>query len=425
MISLAVLGRGAAAADYYLRRQAGCAADYYLGHGEQRGRWLGSGAEALGLTGELDSEHEQDFRRLLDGSGPDGARLVAPVLRSDPRSHLPAGPLLRALERAAETRRVEVTELVGGQELFEAYGRLARTRQARRPATVDVQLAGRLASAAGLDPHAVYRSEDGIDRYGTALPHAAGRVDVRRAGYDVVASAPKSVSVLYALGPPAVAEQVRLAHENAVAQAQDYLQRHAAHALRGHQGDGSRAERVGTDGLIVATFPYRTRRAEDPQLHTHLVIPNLLHGVDGRWSAVDSRALHRHAMTAGYLYQVLRGELSRTIGVGWTDVRNGVAEVVGVPDALVKAFSTRRAQIDAELPGAAAPGVRRRSAPATPPDPPSASRRKRRCGSGGRRVPGPRASIRTAWPTRCPDGPSRRPGPAATTSRRRCSARPV
>jgi len=350
VISLAVLGQGGAAAAYYLRRQAGCAADYYLGHGEQRGSWIGPGADALGLTGGFDAEREQTFRRLLDGCGPDGDRLVAPVLRSDLRGQLPAGPLLTALERAAETRGVKVTELLGDQDLVEAYGRLARTQQERRRATVDVRLAGRLAGAAELDPQPVYRSGDGADRYTAALGHAGERVDIRRAGYDVVVSAPKSASVLYALGAPAVAEMVRRAHETAVEQAQDYLQRHTAHALRGHQGDGARAERVATDGLLVAAFPHRTSRADDPQLHTHLVIPNVLRGADGRWSAVDSRALHRQALTAGYLYQaVLRGELTRALGVRWTDVTKGVAEVVGVPETLLTAFSTRRGQIDAEL----------------------------------------------------------------------------
>ena len=350
MISLAVLGRGSAAAAYYLRQQAGCAADYYLGHGEQRGRWLGPGADALALIGEFDAGREEAFRRLLDGCGPDGTRLVPPVLRSDPRSHLPAGPLLTALQRAAASRGVEVTALLGDPALVEAYGRLARTQEARRQATVEVRLPGRLAAAAGLDPCEVYRGRDGADRYAAALAHAGERVDVRRAGYDVVVSAPKSVSVLYALGPPAVAEAVRAAHESAVEQAQDYLQRHAGHGLRGHQGDGARAERVVTDGLLVAAFGHRTSRADDPQLHTHLVVPNVLRGADGRWSAVDSRALHRHALTAGYLYQaVLRGGLTAELGVGWTEVRKGVAEVAGVPEPLLRAFSTRRGQIDTEL----------------------------------------------------------------------------
>ena len=106
-------------------------------------------------------------------------------------------------------RGVKVTVRLGDPEAFEAYGLLARTQPERRRATVEVRLAGRLAAAAGLDPRAVYRSGDGTDRYTAALAYAGERVDIRRVGYDVVVSAPKSVSVPYDPGAPAVAERVR------------------------------------------------------------------------------------------------------------------------------------------------------------------------------------------------------------------------
>jgi hypothetical protein len=46
---------------------------------------------------------------------------------------------------------------------------------------------------------------------------------------------------------------------------------------------------------------------------------------------------------------VLRGELTRRLGVRWTPVRDGIAQVAGVPDVVVREFSRRRAQIEAEL----------------------------------------------------------------------------
>jgi conjugative relaxase-like TrwC/TraI family protein len=177
-----------------------------------------------------------------------------------------------------------------------------------------------------------------------------GPVDVRRSGLDVVVSAPKSVSVLFGLADPTVAAAVLAAHERAVGEALGYLDRHASHGLRGRQGDDSRATRIATDGLLAAAFTHHTSRADDPQLHTHLVIANLVHGTDGKWSAVDSRAIHRHARTAGCIYQaVLRGELTKTLGVGWGPVSRGVAEIAGIPKTLLAEFSTRRREIDAEL----------------------------------------------------------------------------
>jgi conjugative relaxase-like TrwC/TraI family protein len=163
-------------------------------------------------------------------------------------------------------------------------------------------------------------------------------------------SAPKSVSVLYALGSAEVAATVRAAHETAVAEALAYLDLTCGHGLRGHQGGGRRARRIATNGLIAVGFTHRTSRAADPQLHTHLVLPNLVHGADRKWSALDSRAIYLHATTASYLYQaVLRGELTKCLGVDWTRPAKGIAEITGIPRQLRKLFSTRREQIEAEL----------------------------------------------------------------------------
>jgi TrwC relaxase len=61
--------------------------------------WIGSGAHALGLTGEID---EAQFRALLAGRSPDGAaQWMAPVWRVDPRGKLPVQPLLNAAANAA------------------------------------------------------------------------------------------------------------------------------------------------------------------------------------------------------------------------------------------------------------------------------------------------------------------------------------
>ena len=91
MLSIGKLGAGRSAAEYYLARPAGCPAEYYTGSGERRGVWLGRGAAALGLSGDID---EAVLRHLLAGRSPDGATLVEPVLRADPRGRVPAGPLV-------------------------------------------------------------------------------------------------------------------------------------------------------------------------------------------------------------------------------------------------------------------------------------------------------------------------------------------
>ena len=176
------------------------------------------------------------------------------------------------------------------------------------------------------------------------------KVDVRRCGFDLTFSAPKSVSVLWALADPEVAGQIAQAHAAAAAEALGLVEQLVARAARGHQGDGQRAPRIATSGLIGAGFEHTTSRAGDPQLHTHVVLINLAQGVDGRWSALDSRTLHRQATTASHLYQHrLRAELTRRLGVGWTGIDRGIAEIDGIPVPVRRAFSTRRRQIEAHL----------------------------------------------------------------------------
>lgn len=41
---------------YYAKEVAAGVEDYFVGHGEETGRWLGRAAEALGLSGEVDAE---------------------------------------------------------------------------------------------------------------------------------------------------------------------------------------------------------------------------------------------------------------------------------------------------------------------------------------------------------------------------------
>ena len=348
MISIAPLGNGAAAAEYYLRRQAGCRLDYYTGHGERPGVWCGAGSRSLGLSGELTVDGERVFRALLAGYGPDGVRLLEPVLRLDPAAKLDARPLVGAVRRTAADRGCDVDKLLTDAKIAGAFAHLARQvdRSALAAVRVRADMAEQIAHDASIDPIALY----GGERFAEARSRVGQRIDVRRGGFDVVFSAPKSVSVLYGLGDERTAEQVREAQALAVREALAYLERHVARAARGHQGDGMPASRIATDGLAAAAFEHRSSRADDPQLHTHVVIANMVCGVDGRWSATNSRALYLHELTAGYMYQaVLRGELTRRLGVAWGDVRRGIAEIDGVPRPLCRAFSQRRQAIEARL----------------------------------------------------------------------------
>jgi conjugative relaxase-like TrwC/TraI family protein len=173
---------------------------------------------------------------------------------------------------------------------------------------------------------------------------ADGRVVKAVAGFDATFSAPKSLSVWWALtGDPGVLE----AHDAAVTAALEHLERFGATTRIRHQG---RRLHPDTLGLTMATFRQTTSRADDPQIHTHAVISAKVQTVDGRWLALDARFLKRHQRMLGGLYQsVLRAELTHRYGIAWGPVANGQAEIAGAPAELLEGFSKRTVQVDAAL----------------------------------------------------------------------------
>ena len=164
--------------------------------------------------------------------------------------------------------------------------------------------------------------------------------------FDVVLRPTKSVSILYGLGDPATGRAVLSAHHAGLGEAVGYLDEHLG-ARRGHGG----VQHVSGQGLLAVEFDHRTSREGDPLLHTHLVIANRIQGPDGRWTALDGRDLYRHRLAADAIYRATyQRELVRTLGVESTpaDV-HGNRELQGVPEELVRSFSKRTGQIDAEL----------------------------------------------------------------------------
>jgi conjugative relaxase-like TrwC/TraI family protein len=146
-------------------------------------------------------------------------------------------------------------------------------------------------------------------------------------GFDLTFSAPKSVSVLWATGDERTAAAIRDAHERSVRAALTYLEREAAVSRIG----AARRAAHGS-GFVGAAFRHRMSRAGDPQLHTHVLVANLVRTEDGEWRALDAQMLYRRAKTAGYLYQAnLRHELTRTLGLEWREVHRGAAEIAGRP----------------------------------------------------------------------------------------------
>jgi conjugative relaxase-like TrwC/TraI family protein len=186
------------------------------------------------------------------------------------------------------------------------------------------------------------------DAYVEARKHVGKRIDDRVASFDLSFSDPKSVSLLAAGSSPEVRAEVQAARHVAIRKVLGWLEQEAIGVRRGHNG----IDRFRGSGITAAAFDHRTSREGDPQWHTHLLVQNATVGPDQRWSALDSRKLYAHAMTADRLYHAaLRAELTRRLDVRWREVdqRTGAAEIEGLHDRnLLRAFSKRRVQVLAQ-----------------------------------------------------------------------------
>ncbi len=168
-------------------------------------------------------------------------------------------------------------------------------------------------------------------------PLGSGRTTV--AAFDLTFSAPKSASVLFALGGDDVARRIVGVHTEAVAGAMTYMERHGLSAVR---RSGPEQTVLATSGVAAGVFTHGVNRNLDPHLHSHVVMANLVHGTDGRWGACDHRGLWAHRAAGGAVYEAhLRAGLTAELGVRWA----GRGEIEGMAPQLLGEFSSRSADI--------------------------------------------------------------------------------
>ena len=285
-------GRGAV--DYYLNQTRRGLADYYLPD-ERDGAarlsapgssWWGSGAEALALSGEVE---RAEFVPLF-------TKAVRPG----------GGYLGRRFRLPEEAAAAKAQALAVASEITDPYERWMAKHDVRR---------------------------------------RGGHASV--AAWDCTFSPPKSVSLLWAAGDRGVQQQVWAAHLAAVDAGLGYLEEHSAYVRGGAQG----VRVLDTSGLVVARMNEWTSRDGDMHLHTHCLLLNRAEtAVDGKWRALDGRALLSARTGAGALYnRTLEVELTRRLGVAWRDRPDGLRELDGVDDELIEAFSSRRRAITATV----------------------------------------------------------------------------
>ena len=237
---------------------------------------------------------------------------------------------------ASLTAYYEQTGNPAGRWYGEGLAGLGHAKRRLRPGDAVTEAAMTAVFRDGVDP----LTDDALGR-----PYSRFDDEKRHAvvGYDLTFTAPKSVSVLWALADDATRVIVYDAHRAALASSLEFVEQRV---IRTRIGDAGRHQ-VRTRGMVAAAFVHWDTRAGDPNLHTHVVIANKVQGPDGAWRSLDGRTVHAAVVTVSELYDaLLADELARRLPVEWSmrdrgPRRNPAFEVDGIGEDLLTHFSTR------------------------------------------------------------------------------------
>ena len=305
-----------AATGYLTDPVEGTREGYYTGataDGEPPGLWYGTGAEALGLRGEVDATlMEAVYSGLLDPRDP---------AAHDRRTWEHAQPLCgghRAYRSPEEMYAAALAAEPGASPERREELRVHAQRNARQAVSfMDV----------------TFSAPKSVTILGVAFERAAN--DARRAGEHRAADA-------WAAHQRAVEDAVMAGARASI----DYLARHAGYSRVGHHGGGG-GRWTDAHNLVVAQFLQHDSRDHDPQLHVHQAILNRALCADGKWRALDGKAIFglRGAASA-VAERVMEAHLARSLGVRFETRPDGKArEVIGVSEKVMDLFSSRRRTI--------------------------------------------------------------------------------
>jgi len=194
----------------------------------------------------------------------------------------------------------------------------------------------------------------------------AGKDRVRISYMDLTFSAPKSVSLAWAFAETdAERNSILQAHRDA-RDARDATLRYIEGEIAwGRKGDGGRdgderghlawitADHFTSRPTVAVTRPdpvtgvvdtelHTLKVAGDPQLHTHVIMPNLMVTESGRVVSINRDLFDGRIHEFGAVYQALLAKELRAIGAEvMLDERTQMAKLPAIPDAVVEEFSKR------------------------------------------------------------------------------------
>ena len=302
--------------DYLLKEVAAGRENYYTGAvaaGEPPGRWWGSGAEVLGLSGLVDAQDMRAvYERFLDpredGFNDPSKWDEVYTLGHAGRRYLSEDELYNAAvehEPNADAER--------RQELRVEAGRNARHNVAFFDLTYNVQKSITVL-------HAAFEAQ---------------AVAARRAGDTEKAQAWDRFRE--------TVEEAIWAGNNAMLA---YLQQDAGYSRIDHHGGGA-GRWIDAHDWVVGSFFQHDSREHDPHLHIHNAALNRVRGEDGVWRTIDGRLLYRWKRAAAAVAERVTAEhLTHALGVPVAMRPDGKArEVVGISTEAMELLSTRRRQV--------------------------------------------------------------------------------
>lgn len=345
------LTRQVAAADS-TERGAASLADYYSEKGESPGRWAGAGLAGLGSVAPGQQVSEAQMKALFgEGLHPNADLMFELAIaqgasREDAARSAKLGRAFK-IDSGATEYRVACAEAFVAHNLTVGEKWNAPIEPAERARIRTVVGTKMFADEYGRAPLDERELSGWVAKIGRQKTTAV-------AGFDLTFTPVKSVSALWAVAPREVSKQIEAAHEDAIAAAIDYLEKHACFTRVGTGG----VAQVDGNGLIAAAFTHRDSRAGDPNLHTHVAISNKVATTlpDGttKWLALDGAALYRNNVPASEVYNtVLEAQLRDRIGVRFTErpsqdrSKRAVREIDGMDERLAERWSSRSAAIKA------------------------------------------------------------------------------
>jgi len=169
-----------------------------------------------------------------------------------------------------------------------------------------------------------------------------------RAGVDLTFSAPKSVSVMALVAGD---DRLVTAHEAAVKATLNHIEEKILETRVWDSGAKAQFKERNLE-MVAGLFRHEVNRNQDPHLHTHAVIANMVLPSDGKWRSIEGASLLHHKMEMGAMY---RSELAMNVReLGYEIERthmDGRFDLKGVPKSVMAAFSTRSAEIREALAG--------------------------------------------------------------------------